>query len=273
LRYNRFVLRRLVMGAEPGVIGGKGKRMNITSKKWTSHATRASASNATDPSEYGPSSSDRVAKAVATSIMSGRWFPGQRLIEGDLARDLNVSRGTVREALKRLAAERVIALAPHRGAYVRVLTREEGLELLQVLIALYGFAATLAAGNINQGRNRQKFTAAYERLRDDGPKSDRIMHSVDRGSFYDMFLQIAGNHELARINPVAPTQILRMQVHPYLSPKDMEALFVDYHLLYEAISRGDGRAAKRTIEMHARRRASQMRRMPPEAFGTGWGRA
>jgi DNA-binding GntR family transcriptional regulator len=225
------------------------------------------------PSEYGPSSSDRLAKAVASSIMLGRWFPGQRLIEGDLARDLNVSRGTVREALKRLAAERVIALTPHRGAYVRVLSREEGLELLQVLVALYGFAATLAAVNINQGMNREKFAAAYERLRDDGPKSDRILHSVNRGSFYAMFLEIAGNQQLTRINPAAPTQILRMQVHPYLSPKDLDELFADYHLFYQAISRGDGKAAKRTIEIHTRRRAAQMRRMPPEAFGTGWSRA
>src|ERR1700678_1633841 len=90
--------------------------------------------------EHAPSSSDRVAKAVTNSILSGRWFPGQRLIEGDLARDLKVSRGTVREAFKRLAAERVIALTPHRGAYVRVLTREEGRDLIQVLASLYGLA-------------------------------------------------------------------------------------------------------------------------------------
>ena len=220
--------------------------------------------------DHGPSSSDRVAKAVTNSILSGRWFPGQRLIEGDLARDLKVSRGSVREAFKRLAAERVIALTPHRGAYVRVLTREEALELLEVLTVLYGLAATLAAENIDQGDNRKRLTVAYERLRDDGPKSDRIIHTIDRGSFYDVFLDVAGNRELIRMNPAAPTQILRMQVHPYLTTADLEALFSDYAVLFDAILSGDGKKAKRMVEIHTRRRGQQMRKMPPEAFSSGW---
>lgn len=224
-----------------------------------------------EATEYAPSSSDRVARAVTNSILTGRWFPGQRLIEGDLARDLKVSRGTVREAFKRLAAERVIALTPHRGAYVRVLTREEALELLEVLTVMYGLAAELAAARIDQGDNRKRLAAAYERLRDDGPKSDRIIHTIDRGSFYDVFLDVAGNRELIRMNPAAPTQILRMQVHPYLTSADLEKLFSDYKLLFDAILAGDGKKAKRMIEVHTRRRGQQMRRLPPEAFSSGWG--
>ena len=220
--------------------------------------------------KHAPSSSDRIAKVVTNSILSGRWFPGQRLIEGDLARDLKVSRGTVREAFKRLAAERVIALTPHRGAYVRVLTREEGRDLIQVLAALYGLAATLAAAAIDRGDNRKRFAAAYQRLNEDGPKSDRVIHTIDRGSFYDVFLDIAGNRELVRINPSAPTQILRMQVHPYLSATYLEELFADYKVLYEAIMAGDGKKAKKAIEVHTRRRAAQLEHLPPEAFSSGW---
>jgi DNA-binding GntR family transcriptional regulator len=219
---------------------------------------------------HGPSSSDRVAKAVASSILSGRWFPGQRLIEHDLARDMQVSRGTVREALKRLAAERVIALTPHRGAYVRVLSREEALELLQVLTAIYGLGATLAAQNIGKGDNRKRLTAAYVQLRDDGPRSDRIVHTIDRSSFWDVFLEIAANRELIRINPSAPTQILRMQVHPFLSPQDLEELFADYSVIYEAVMKGDAKKARRALEMHNRRRAEQAARLPDAAFSTGW---
>ncbi len=244
--------------------------MKAMAKRKTPGTASKSAPHKATADDHGPSSSDRVAKAVTNSIMLGRWFPGQRLIEGDLARDLQVSRGTVREAFKRLAAERVIALTPHRGAYVRVLTREEALELLQVLTVLYGLAATLAAARIDQGNNRKAFAAAYERLRDDGPKSDRTIHTIDRGSFNDVFLEIAGNRELIRMNPAAPTQILRMQVHPYLTTADLEELFADYPVLYDAIMAGDGKKAKRAIETHTRRRAAQMERLPAEAFSTSW---
>jgi DNA-binding GntR family transcriptional regulator len=221
--------------------------------------------------EHGPSSSDRVARMITNSILLGRCVPGQRFIEGDLARDLKVSRGTVREALKRLAAERVIELTPHRGAYVRVLTKDEALELVQVLSVLSGLAASLASARIKLGHNLKRLTAAYEQLRADGAKSDRILHSIDRSSFYDVIFEISGNRELCRIHPAAPTQILRMQVHPFLSAGDLEALFADYSLMYEAIARGDSKKARRAIEIHTQRRATQLERLPAEAFSTGWG--
>ena len=159
-----------------------------------------------EPIEHGPSSSDRVAQLITNNILMGRYVPGQRFIEADLAHDFRVSRGTVREALKHLSAARVIALSRHRGAYVRVLTKGDALELVQVVNLVAGFAATLAASNIGKGDNRQKLKTAYDRLRADGPRSDRILHSLDRSSFYDVMFEISGNRELARIYPAAPTQ-------------------------------------------------------------------
>lgn len=226
-------------------------------------ATNRSTNSVTD---HGPSSSDRVAQAITDNIMIGRYVPGQRFIEGDLARDLQVSRGTIREALKHLSAERVISLEPHRGAYVRVLTKDEALELLEVLGALVGLALTLAAARIDLGDHRRKLTAAYARLRADGAKSDRILHSTDRSSFYDVIFDIAQNRELWRVYPAVPTQILRMQVHPFLSTADLEELFADYSLLYDALLKGDAKKARKVIEVHGRHRASQMERLPPRAF-------
>jgi DNA-binding GntR family transcriptional regulator len=219
-----------------------------------------------EPIEHGPSSSDRVAQMITNNILQGRYVPGQRFIESDLARDFRVGRGTIREALKHLSAERVITLSRHRGAYVRVLSKAEAMELLQLLAALSGLAASLAAEKIDEDDNRAKLSEAYERLRQDGAKADRIMHSLDRNSFYDVIFEIAGNSELSRINPTAPTQILRMQVHPFLTPQDLEELFADYKPLYEAIIGGDAKKAKRAIETHTRRRGVQFERLPEEAF-------
>jgi DNA-binding GntR family transcriptional regulator len=216
--------------------------------------------------DRGPSSSDRVAQAITDNIMVGRYVPGQRFIESDLAHDLGVSRGTVREALKHLAAEGVIELTPHKGAYVRVMSRADAVELLQVLTVLSGLAASLAAERIAEGDHRKRLTAAFDRLQADGAKSDRVLHSVDRNSFYDVIFEIAGNRELIRINPAVPTQILRMQVHPFLTPQNLEELFADYPLLYEAIIEADGKKARRIIEVHLKRRAAQFEQLPARAF-------
>ncbi len=63
-----------------------------------------------------PSSPDMVVTAINDAILRQRYSIGQRLVESDLTRDLKVSRGTVREALKKLSAEGVVQLSPHRGA-------------------------------------------------------------------------------------------------------------------------------------------------------------
>ena len=75
-------------------------------------AVKKGAVNATASAKM--TSPDRVVDAIIRSIRTGVYVPGQRLIEADLTRDYHVSRGPVREALKRLAAEGVYADAPPR---------------------------------------------------------------------------------------------------------------------------------------------------------------
>jgi len=215
---------------------------------------------------HGPSSPDVVGTTIKRGILMGRFVPGQRLIEADLTRDLKVSRGPVREALKRLHAEGVVALSPHRGAYIRALTRAEVIELLQVLKEIVGLAVRLAATRIRKNEPRKKLKLAYERLHSHGASGDRVLQSIDRTGFYDAIFDIAGNRELARINPVVPTLILRMQVYPYLSPADREQQFSDYKLLYEALLAGNSKAAKRIVDSHIRRSRIQIQKLPEEAF-------
>src|SRR5579859_157589 len=98
-------------------------------------------------------SPDRVVDAIIRSIRAGQYVPGQRLIEADLTRDYHVSRGPVREALKRLAAEGVLTLTRNRGAYVRALSRVEVRDSLVVLEALVGLMSNLAAKHIKEDGN------------------------------------------------------------------------------------------------------------------------
>jgi DNA-binding GntR family transcriptional regulator len=210
--------------------------------------------------------SNMAARAITERVLSGRCVPGQRLIEGDLARELKVGRGTIREALRRLAAERVIALIPHRGAFVRSLTKREMVELQDVISALYGLGVSFAADTINKGGHRAQLDTAYRRLVAGGPQSNRVLHAQDHSGFYDVIFSICGNRELARIVPSVLVQILRIQVHPFLSAGDLDDLFSDYHLLYEAIVESNGARARRILEQHIRRRRSQIEKLPDEAF-------
>ncbi len=217
--------------------------------------------------EHGPSSPDVVVDSIKHGILLGRFVPGQRLIEADMTRDYKVSRGPVREALKRLSAEGIVALSRHRGAYIRLLTRREVIEILQVLQAVVGLAVRLAAVRMRKKPEyRARLKIAYDKLSEHGPIGDRVLQSMDRNGFYDAIFEIAGNRELARLHPVVPTQIMRMQVYPYLAVSDRKQQFADYKLLYDAMRGGHSRDAHRIVVSHIRRSRMQIRKLPDEAF-------
>src|SRR5438874_9423451 len=81
--------------------------------------------------------------------MGDRLPPGTELSEVALSRELAVSRGPIREAIGRLAAEGLVTVRPRRGAVVTSLSKEEFVEAYQVREALEAFAVQLAVPRID----------------------------------------------------------------------------------------------------------------------------
>ena len=63
-----------------------------------------------------------VFEGIVRGLYEGRYVAGQRLVEADIVQTFDVSCGSVREALNRLAAEGTVVLEPHRGARIRLRT-------------------------------------------------------------------------------------------------------------------------------------------------------
>jgi DNA-binding GntR family transcriptional regulator len=222
--------------------------------------------NKADKGESAKTSPDRVVDAIIRSIRSGNYVPGQRLIEADLTRDYHVSRGPVREALKRLAAEGVLTLTRHRGAYVRAMSRGEVRDSLIVLEALVGLMASLAARRIGADENAARMREAHERLlafRDDGGTAAFLN---ERGRFYDTIIQIGGNLELKRMLPLMQIHLLRMQFQAYITPRDREKQFKEYETITDTILRGEAMRAQKVAGLHIRRTRLSLMRLPDEAF-------
>ncbi len=211
---------------------------------------------------------DRVVDAIIRSIRAGTYVPGQRLIEADLTRDHQVSRGPVREALKRLAAEGVLTRTQNRGTYVRALSRVEVYDSLIVLETLVGLMANLAAKQIKEGANASRMREAYKRLRafkDDGAAAAFL---DERRSFYDTMVEIGGNYELRRILPLMQIHLLRMQFQSYITPRDREQQFEEYKAIAETILGGDAKRAESAAALHIRRTRQSLMKLPDEAFPT-----
>lgn len=83
--------------------------------------------------------------SVRQWILSGEFQPGQRLVEEDLAQRVGVSRTTIRDCLRRLAADGLIRTEASRGSFVLQLSPAEVDEVFQLRAMLEGHAASLAA--------------------------------------------------------------------------------------------------------------------------------
>lgn len=92
--------------------------------------------------------SGKTTAALREAIVKGLIRPGEKLNEPKLAEQFEVSRGPLREAIRRLVAMRLVKHVPHVGATVTTLELDSIMELYDVREALEGKAAALAAENM-----------------------------------------------------------------------------------------------------------------------------
>jgi DNA-binding GntR family transcriptional regulator len=209
------------------------------------------------------SSPDRVVDAVNDGILRRRFVIGQRLVEADLVAELGVSRGTVREALKKLSAAGV---EPHRGAVIRALSRRDVEELLLVLEVLCGLAARLAAVAIDDPAHRRRFAKSTESILAYEEHVHLSGFLDERARFYQTMLEVGGNRELERVMPLPHIHLFRTQFHGQLGPRDLRETIREYQEICEAILAPDPKLAESRMCRHIRRTGERILRLPDTAF-------
>jgi DNA-binding GntR family transcriptional regulator len=136
---------------------------------------------------------DQISQVLLDGIVSGRFEPGERLVERRIATELGVSQAPVREALRRLEALRLIETMPNRGARVRAFTEEDFAEFFPVRAGLEETAADLAVkrldGDVTVLEGHIERLAAAE-----GP--DVMRHSI---AFHREIVEAAGNRLLTSV--------------------------------------------------------------------------
>ncbi len=206
-----------------------------------------------------------VYRGIVDGLYRGRYVPGQRLVEADLTRDFEVGRGSVREALSRLAAEGLVSMNLHRSATIRSLSRAETRDLVALLEVLNGFAARLAAERVEEGNNRKLIAEAYAALADVEVQRDFLRFARARNTFYKTMVAMGANHELARLMPRTNVDLIRVQFRSYATVDD-DLRMEDYRAIYDAINEGQGRKAETAARSHIRRLGDAIDKLPDGAF-------
>lgn len=92
----------------------------------------------------------RAAQLIRKMILKGDIAPGQRIVPGELAQQLDTGRGSVREALMELEAEGLVKSSPYRGTYVAEFSAGETKEICTIRYLLETYAVEEAKDLITE---------------------------------------------------------------------------------------------------------------------------
>ena len=204
---------------------------------------------------------DAIVTRIKDGIGNGDYAPGQRLIEAELTTRFGTSRGPVREAFRRLAAEGLVLVEANRGASVKRLNRDEVGQLFEVRMALEGLAARLAAERIDRRSNRRRLTGLNQRLHDLVAGGNGAAYLEGNIRLHALILDMAGNQLLADLVARLQMQAVRLQVHVLARPGAMARSQRDHERIVDAILAGNGAAAERSMRahvLHSRQRVMQV---------------
>lgn len=189
----------------------------------------------------------QVQDALVELIISRRLAPGQHLVEVDIARQLQVSRQPVREALQSLQGDGWIELRPGRGAYVHEPTVSEVDEVFAVRVMLEQQSARLAARHARPDSvARLRAICADGRTALAADDADTIVAA--NAALHRAVTALAGNRVLQRF-----TANLDRRVRWYFTPivRNRGAASWDEHdELIAALERGDEDHAAQVMHDH-----------------------
>ncbi|MFE7121158.1 GntR family transcriptional regulator [Streptomyces sp. NPDC057654] len=134
---------------------------------------------------------EQIREHILSGIVSGRWQPGERIVERRIAVELEVSQTPVREALRELESLRLIESAPNKGVRVRNLTATDLKESYPVRAGLERVAAGLAAERLAADLTalEREVAALREADRTDDGEA-QVRHTV---AFHREIVRAAGN--------------------------------------------------------------------------------
>jgi DNA-binding GntR family transcriptional regulator len=198
------------------------------------------------------SMSQRVYRDLRELLIAGQLQPGERLTLDSVARALGTSHMPVREAIRQLAAERVLEMLPNRVVRVPVMTRSRFRQLLGMRIMLEGHAVELAAAAISPAAlalARGLCDAFCTEIRLDSPDASELIRT--NKALHFAVYQACGNQVLLEL-----IESLWLQVGPVLnldlrsgSRRVSEGPAAACHQrMVDALGRRDPAAARQALE-------------------------
>jgi DNA-binding GntR family transcriptional regulator len=188
---------------------------------------------------------------IRQAITSGRFVPGQRLSERELAARYGVSRTPIREAFRHLIQEGLVVYKPNSGYRIIPLSEELARHILVVRETLESIAARLAAQRDPKGtaETMVKTIAKARRAYREGQLSELI--TANQG-FHQALVERSGNPVLAAMYHTLQGYIGLMMSVSLSWPRRPVETIREHGEIIQALKSGNADAAEKAIRQHVR---------------------
>jgi|SRR5699024_8265978 len=191
---------------------------------------------------------DQVFQTLKEMILQGNLKPGEKIIEVELTKTLNVSRTPIRDALRRLEREGLVILPPSRGAQITKLSKKTIKNLYECRAALEGLAVRQAIEHIDVAQmeliEESILLAEYYYSKGDMEKT-----VIKNTYFHEQFIEMSNNKPLIQMMENIRTQILRYRI--LTSTVGFRDNFIIEHKeILEAVKNKEKDTAEKIIKKH-----------------------
>ena len=188
-----------------------------------------------------------VAGQLRLMILGGELKPGQRLVEGQLAERLGVSRNPVREAMRSLEATGLIEVVPRRGAHVCAIDKCEVHHIQRIRTLVEGYAVEQAALR-QDPESIGRILNCLEDGRAATERGDPVTAAICHREFHIAVEEAAGIPFLHQV--LDPLRQQTELVFSVVTDSRGDITWEEHEAIYDAVASGNAECAKELVRQH-----------------------
>lgn len=189
----------------------------------------------------------KIYRILREAIIKGQLQPGERLVQDELAKTLNVSRMPIREAIKQLAAEGYVTVEPHKGAVVKQFTIHE-LEEIYFLRAKFEPMAAAESLKIMSPQLVTQLRELNEKMKKTDDTDEYVQLNIQ---FHHLLIKDCPWGKLNNIIENLWTGF--PQQTPHLLPNQIATSISEHDLMVEALANNNIELTCQLLEQHITR--------------------
>jgi DNA-binding GntR family transcriptional regulator len=206
---------------------------------------------------FAPNLVAQVREAILGEITAGRLAPGERIIQEQIAKSLNVSRQPVQQALLLLRSEGVLKEAPGRGLIVAPLVGDEVQHMYDMRAVIEGLACRLAAVH-NAERAARQGPALIEAGRKAVASGSVARMVAADMKFHEFIYGLCGNPLVAPAMATHWTHTQRVMGEVLIKDETPRDIWNQHAAILDAIAKGNAAKAETLARSHIAQAADFM---------------